>query len=130
MSGTFQLNEDAMRPIIAKAILDEMGHEQRDLLVQNAIDTMLAPTILKGQYGRPDERQPSMLEQIIRDQTRVIAGKVVAELLEEPEQADRIRTQIRSGILKALTEEDNGWLLSSIGHAAGEAVTKILQEKR
>lgn len=125
-----QLNEDAMRPIIAKAILDEIGPEQRDLLVQNALDNLMRPGITKGQYGRPDERTPSMLEDIMRDKVRGLATRIVGEMLEEAEYADKIRTQVRDGILEALQRNDNGWLTSSIGYAAGEAITKILGERQ
>jgi hypothetical protein len=128
--GNFQLDEDAMRPIIAKAILDEMGADQRDLLVQNALDNLLKPAVVKGQYGRPDERGPSMLEEIIRDKVRALTGQIVDELLAAPEHGNQIRQQVRDGIIVALQSNDNDWLLSSIGYAAGEAVTKVLRESR
>lgn len=121
-----QLDEDAMRPIIAKAVLDEIGPEQRDALVQSALDTLMKPHIVKGQYGRPDERGPSMLEEIVRDQVHQLAGAVVREILAEPEHAERLRSQIREGVLVAMQAGSEA-ILSTIGYAAGEAISNVLR---
>ena len=127
MATNVSIDEEAIRPIVAQAVMDQIGPERRDRLVAGALEYLLQPGE-SNLYGRR-ERTPSPLERALQEAVVGAARSVVNELLAQPEYGAKVRAAVREGMDRALAERDgeNGYLFVAIGNAVGDRVAAMLR---
>lgn len=110
------LKEDAVRPVIAKAILDSLTPEVRDELLRKSISGLLEPT--QGSYG---SKNPSILENAFRQAAQWNAERIVRDVLaEDSPQSALFKQTVLAALDKALADQ------SLVEHIAS-AVVKALK---
>jgi uncharacterized membrane-anchored protein YjiN (DUF445 family) len=120
------IDSTAVRAIVTKAIMEQLGADQQQLLIEQALGHLLEETTVKGQYGLRDQVVPSPLELSFRDAVAKIAREVVYDYLE----TDAVRAVVREAVVKAIDkkiEEQGSWILEAVGTAAGARVVDILK---
>ena len=119
-----QLDDKALVPIVAKAIMDGIDTGQRDLLIQKALEDMMAPRVEEGLYGKRTQKG-SKLQEIFEDAVYVHVRKRVDEMLEAD---SNVKAQLdkfaRDAITKALTDDDIGGKLKE---TLSDAVSRVFR---
>jgi hypothetical protein len=125
-SESIVIDSSAVRAIVTKAIMEQLGADQQQLLIEQALGHLLEETTVKGQYGGRDQVVPSVLELSFRDAVAKIAREVVYDYLE----TDAVRAVVREAVVKAIDkkiEQQGEWVLEAVGTAAGARVVDILK---
>ncbi len=117
-----QIDSGAVRDLVAKGIMDAIGPEQRDLVIQQAVAGLLERP-KDSLYGRETGRSP--LEIAFTTAVNDIARDVVAEYLAAEPQRDQVRAQILTAVEGFF--RDNQWQADSIGDAIGREIAKLLR---
>lgn len=119
------INTDAMKTVVAKAILDSLEPQQREQMITAAIEYLITEPERKDHYGR-SEKMPSPLQNAFNDAVARSARSVVEDVLGEPGVQARIDAAIREAVAKAIA--DHGDLARSIGFAMGDVIEKRIKE--
>lgn len=120
-TGNITIDTEAVRELVARGIIDAIGPEQRDLVIQQAVQALLeAP---KDTYGRVSGDTP--LQQAFNNAVRQIATDVVKDYLN----VDEVKTQVRQKIVEVVEQllTEQNWHVSAIGYAFGERLTEMLR---
>jgi hypothetical protein len=122
------IDSSAVRAIVTKAIMEQLGADQQALLIEQALSHLLEETTVKaGPYGGRDQVVPSPLEMAFRDSVVKIARDVVADYLE----GDAVKSVVRAAVATAIDrkiEQQGDWVLDAVGVAAGDRLVQILKE--
>lgn len=124
-TSSITIDSEAVRAIVSKAIVDQLGEDQRQAVIAQAVEALLDEP--KDHYGKTIT--PSPLALAFKDAVRQIAHDVVREYLAE----DRVNQQVREQIVtkvKAMLDGEGGWLYSSIGFAVAQRVEEIMRGDR
>lgn len=118
------LNEEQMRAIVTKAILEGLGDEQKALIIQQAVEHMMGqPEENRGYPYNQDKR--NRLQRAFDGAVEQALTVVAREEMAKPENRDRLRAIIGPLLEKVLTEEaDWGPIHRAIGSAISEAFQK------
>lgn len=76
--SALQINDDALKAIVTKAILDTISAEQRDILLKSALEHLMAP----GDPSSFGKRAPSPLERAFQSGVERYAYRLIEERLE------------------------------------------------
>lgn len=114
---------DAMREVVAKAILDSLTGDQKEALIASALNYLTTSPPNNRGFGAPD--QPSPLQVAFNTAVREAAVEVVKEVVHD-ELAVRVREVVLQKVADAVTADSI--LASGIGYAVGEVVSTALRE--
>jgi hypothetical protein len=89
-----KLDDEALKVIITKSIMDSLTPEKRELLISNAIKELLA----KNENNRYDSR--SRFQTIFDDSVHLVAREVVFEMVKD-------NIDIKNGVTKLFTDAWN-----------------------
>lgn len=117
-----KINHDVMQTIVHKAILEGIGTEQRDLLMQQALQYLI--TEPRNTYGSPS---PSPLQTAFNNAVTKAARLIVEELVSESDLQDRIREWAGKALTEYVSKDYE--LPDAIGFAMGEAIGKALRDR-
>jgi hypothetical protein len=97
------VTDEAMRGVVAKAVFEALGQEQRDALITKALDGLMEP--VKDRYGY-DKR--SLLEGAFRDACEMAARTYVMEKARDPEDpfGAKLREFVTMVVDKMFTDKD------------------------
>lgn len=128
MGTNVSIDEEAIRPIVAQAVMEQIGEERRDRLIADALEYLLAPKVVKDPYHR-DRREPSPLEEALQHAVAASARTVVNQLLAEPKYQRAVEKAVRDGMDQALREREgeSGWLFDAIGNAVRDKVVSMMR---
>jgi hypothetical protein len=115
------INSEVMQSLVAKAIIDSIEPEQKQLLLEQALAWIVAPRI---EYGRQVNDSP--LQQAFTQAVREAAVVAVRELVAEAPIKAAIEEKVREKVTVLLAEEQS-WLFDSVGNAVGERITEIMR---
>lgn len=114
------VSSDDMRAAVAKAVLETLSQDKRDLLVQTALEHLMAPQ--KGQYGHDRE---SVLQETFNQELANQARLVVRDYFtEDGPMKEKLKSFIQKMVEKMLTDE-NGDLGNAFADAVSEAMKKL-----
>lgn len=98
------LDNDALKTVLAKAVLDTLTPEKKDELISAALKELIAvPPKPAGPYGYNKER--SKLEELFDATCADVARGIVREEMNKPENADKIRDLVTRAWEKFLKDE-------------------------
>lgn len=100
MLDKIQVNLDgpAIEALVSKAILDDIGPEQRDKLLQAALKGLLQPMYEQG---------PTHLQHVFTDSARRVAAELIREqLLQDPGFKERVQTFVVATVDRVLKNPD------------------------
>lgn len=125
MSESFTINADAMKSIVAKAIMEGITQDQRDVLIEQAITHLIKPG--PTSYGRTE---PSPLQHAFNEAIERACNRVVDEIItERPEFNAKVRDAVTAA-MTALVDGGNYDLSQKVGNAVGNAVAAWAQGQR
>jgi hypothetical protein len=121
MAG-ISIDDKTVQSLVSKAIVDELGKEGRDLLITQALETLIKPNV--NAYGREEGPPPinRAFEQAVqqaswevarevvkeheelRAKLRELVGDVILDLLGGEEYSSSARTAIAQGFVKAVSD--------------------------
>lgn len=119
----FSINSDSMQAIVSKAILEGIDAQQKDLLIEQAVKSLLVAPKSPG-YG---VQTKTPLQDAFDDAVRRTARTVVDEVIETEGLADRIRALVREQVTAALASDST--LAGGVGDAIGAAVRDVLRQR-
>jgi len=90
-----KIDQETLRPLVQKIVLDSLTPEAKDQLLGKAIASLFQTS--DGAYGRP---RTSPLEDIFRDETQKVARQAVLTELEKPENKQRIADAVSAAHAK------------------------------
>lgn len=93
-----------LTPIVGKAILETISQEQRDLLVQQAVEHLIDPQKRKERFGS-DTQTDSRLVEVFKEQVELIARGLVREYLQEETNKERLMEVVRNAFEKIVDSE-------------------------
>lgn len=106
------LDNEAMKTVMAKAVLDSMTDDARDELITKAITDYVSKSD-KGNYG--SNKTP--LEEAFEFATRDIARGVIKEKLEDDAFKEPLEKAISEALKKAFNSENKGKLIDNMADA-------------
>jgi hypothetical protein len=118
------IDSDAVRDIVAKGIVQALGEEQRDAVLRQAVEHLIA--VPKSSYGSPGK---SPLQEAFDRAVTGAANTIVREMLNE----DAVKAQVDAAIrakVTAMLADGGGYLYETIGFAVGESVQKMIRGER
>jgi hypothetical protein len=99
------IDPDTMRTVVAKAILDGLSQEQRDLVIEQAVKALITPTKPAGSFG--SATGPSPLQQAFDMAVHRACNKVADEILANtPEFQERLRGLFSDTVKSAMQSAD------------------------
>lgn len=113
---------DAMQAIVQKAIFEGISAEQRELLVQQAIEYLVAPPT--NGYG---QRGTSPLESAFQNAVAIAANQIVRELVKESEFTARITEMVEKTLREFVAQDVR--MVEAVGSAVGTAVTEVIRDR-
>ena len=122
-----KIDDEVMRGIVQKAILDSLSSEQKELVIADALKYLITRTTAQRGYSTVTE--PSPLEYAFREAVRGVALEVVREYLTLPDVRKIMHDKIKAD-LDALVDGENGWLHYTVGQAISSLVEAKLKEER
>lgn len=101
-----KLDEEQMRNIVSKAILEGLGTEQKDMLIQGALQYLLSvPDSGNPGFGqRRDGR--TVLQKIFDQQLEYYANRICTEYLETGENMQKLRETVIAAVDTHLSNTD------------------------
>jgi hypothetical protein len=114
-----KFDEGQMRAIVTKAILEGIETQQRDLIIQKALEHLLSPA---NPNSYNDKR--SKLEEAFETAVRGAMAKIATEELAKPENTERIRTLFAGVVEKAFSEEGQVFMRDKMVEALAGAMRK------
>ena len=120
---TMSIDSEAAREVVAKGIIESLSDEQRNLVIQQAVQALLEEP--RDSYGRNKGKSP--LQIAFNNAVRWVANDVVREYLDLPD----IRSAVESSILVALKTymEEYGYE-HLVSQAVGDRVVEALFNKK
>ena len=110
------VDNETMKTVMAKAILDSMTNEARDELLSKAVTDF----ITKKEGGIYGAITP--LQQAFADATRQVAREAIKQKLDEPEFKTLITSAVNEAITKAFEEEGKrDKLIENMAHSVAAA---------
>lgn len=126
MTGTsLTIDGEAVRGIVAAAIVEKLGEDQRQALIGQAVEALL--TEHKDTYGRKLADSP--LVTAFNTAVVGIAREVVTDYLNTEAVASAVRSAIETKV-KEMLDEGGGWLYTTIGNAVGDRIAEIARGDR
>lgn len=111
------LNDDAMKQLVAKAIFDGLGEEQRQALVQEAISSLL-----NDKANSRDYNSPTVIQSLFNSAVANAAGQIVRERIKTDEvfqaQLNQLFSDVARAFFKAGTDDYNGVVEKMAGQMA------------
>lgn len=125
-SSTLTIPEETMRTLIGEAILKGIDQNARDTLIQSAINHLIAPGKVRGQYGR-EEVGPSPIEEAFKLAVDAAARKYVHEWMASSDEAQAaLKSQLDQLFSSYKTKLDDSWEFKT---ALNEWVIEYLTKK-
>jgi hypothetical protein len=117
-----KIDKDALREIVSAAILEKMSQEQRDLLIQQALASLLqAPP---DSYGK---KQPTKMEDLFREATYGAARDIVKEILaSDTALKEKLAVACRDALTRALNNDE---LVTSIASLFSQIFAKAAEAR-
>lgn len=116
------IDPEAMKHIVAHAILEHMGTQSRDALITEALTYLITPP--KDAYGRNSGHSP--LQTAFNQAIQAAAFETVKDVLTQPAYKDMVETAIRDAVVKSLA--DKAGLSNAIGYAVGQVIEDRINE--
>ena len=102
---TMQITDEQVRAIVAKSILESLGPEVREKMLERAIVSIITPP-KKGDYGHYGQDKKSDLETQFEMAARIEVQRIVRELVEKDGTIQaRIREVVGGALTKALSSD-------------------------
>lgn len=115
-----KLSDAALHTIVSKAILEGMGQEQRDLLVQNAIESLFKEA---NPSNYSDKR--THLEVAYQRAINYTAEKIALEVLERPEFRARVEAVVVEAVNRQFEGDGRESLVQRMADGIGRAFDKL-----
>ena len=114
------ISDQDMKAAVAKAVLETLDQGKRDLLIQNALETLLAPR--KGQYS---SKEPSILQELFSSELELHARNVVrGYFADDGPMREKLDGFIQEIVKKMFTGE-GGALGDALADIVAEAIKKL-----
>jgi hypothetical protein len=118
------ISSDDMKAAVAKAVLEVLDRSKRDLLIQNALENLIAPRKDNRGYGSD---KPSILEETFNSELALYARDVVREYFtQDGPMKEKLNGFIQRMVEKMLTDEE-GELGKALAEAVSEAMKKLMR---
>ncbi len=118
------LDSEALKTVVAAAILEQLTPDKRDDLIKQAVVHLIDPPEQKRGFGRPDTKTP--LQTAFDMAVAEIARDVVREFLaKDSETRDKIVDVIHNGIMEAFEER-----AVETSHSIAAAVVQVFNSPR
>lgn len=115
------ISDQDMRAAVAKAVLETLDQNKRDILIQQALETLISPR--KGEGWNAKDR-PSMLDEVFTSELQHYAREVVrGYFTNDGPMRKKFDDFIHKMVERMLTDE-NG----ELGHAFAEAISDGLKK--
>lgn len=92
--------------IVAKAIFESIGPDQREQLLQNAVEKLLEVNPHTSTYGRTEK---TFIQEVFEECAIKVAREVVKEEMAKPEVRKKFNDLISAATLKALDPDSDLW---------------------
>lgn len=119
-----QIDTEAIQTIAQKAILEGLGQDQRDLIIQQAVEGLLARP--KNQNSWRGDHDPSPLQIAFNNAVSSVAMQIAREVVAEDE---RVKERIRELMGEVIAEllGDEGY--SEAAEIFAGALTSAIRER-
>lgn len=114
-----KLDADAMAALASKAIFEEMGQEQRDKVVLQAVQALLIPESNRNSFHVGKTPMQVAFDIAIQQAAQKAVQERVANSPEIAAKIDELLGPVLQGALKASAEKYDYGLSEAIGHAVG-----------
>jgi uncharacterized protein (UPF0335 family) len=117
-----QFNEEQMRAVVTKAIVEGLGEEQKTLVIQQAIESLMKPA---KSSGYPVDNR-SVLQVAFDNAVGFALDRVARAELEKPEYVEKMRKLFQDVAAKVLDDDNEGrqLLRDAITSALTEGIRK------
>lgn len=107
-----KIDEEHMRALMTKAVLEGLGQDQRDLIFQKAVESLF-------QRARPNDYydKRTKLEVAFDQAASGLMLSIATEELRKPEHTDRLRSIFDEAIAKVFESEGRKKLVETIANA-------------
>lgn len=123
-----KMDDDAMKAVVSRAILDQLDSAKRDQILEQAVTTLL--TARKDPTGW-SAKETTPLQQAFDQAVRSVAMDAVTETLNaNPQFKERIRSLVADALAAVMDESDQSDLREKLGAAIGTSVTWWLHEQK
>lgn len=112
-----KLDDNTLKDIIAKSIIDSLTSEKREALIAEALKALL------GEKAGDRYDSPTRIQRAFSDAAQGVALDIAKQVLAEPEQRDRIRKLVVDAVDKALDVSTYDSITDTIGSAVRKALT-------
>jgi hypothetical protein len=114
-------NEEQMRALVTKAIVDGLGDEQKTLLISRAIEGLMEPA-KRDQWGQVSDKR-SKLEVAFDTAASAAMLQVAREELNKPENVEQLRKLVESSVARLFSVEHVEQVTSRLAFALRDALT-------
>jgi hypothetical protein len=89
-----KLDDEGMKVLLTKAILDSISEEKRDELIKSSIRGMFEPVVTRrpGSFGT--DTSPSWIETQLQYAAQAVARQILDSEMSKPENQERIRAVV------------------------------------
>lgn len=99
--------QEMLQGIVAKAILEGVGTDTRDLLIQQALTYLVAPTKMSGDYSSRNTG-PSPIQQAFEIAAGQVVHQMARELVAENQEFQQaVRTMLTEAITQVVTDPES-----------------------
>ncbi len=111
------LNEEQMRAVVTKAILEGLGDEQKTLILQQAVEHLMGAPEKSGYSYKQDNR--NRLQIAFDNAAERALEQIAREEMAKPENVEKLRALVGPCLEQALT---NSTSYAAIKRAVGSAI--------
>lgn len=121
-----QVDLDSVKLVVAQNIVAALSTDEKNSLLQQAVDLLIAPNVTRDQYGRTTNR-PSDLENAFQVGVRKIAFEVVEQVLSDGDTKKMVTDVIRTKVEESLKKQGS-WIFEAIGQAIADKVSVAFKD--
>ena len=118
--SSIHIEGDAMRAIVAKAVLEGISQDQRDLLVEQAIQYIITAPPKPSTYGAV--QQPSPLQAAFQNAIQLSLSETARRVVDSEPVRQRV-DQLMADALADVMKTDNSSLPDAVRAALGQAIS-------
>lgn len=100
------ITDESLKKNLSAAILATIGTKGQEVIIQQAVDGVIAKTVLKDRYGNPTGEGPSVVEQHFGNAVGFLARDIINDLVKnDPEVRKTIEKFVRESLLITLDKD-------------------------
>lgn len=123
MGTEFKLDSDVMRSVVAKAIMEGITQDNRDVLIETAIESLMKPYSTTTYGNEKSTPLQDAFNKAVKKASEEVVGLLITDEFKE-----RIKARAEAS-MAALLDSDT-YLGQKVGDAIGSAVSAWAYERR